>query len=167
MRNNEAMFRLIAAVDRKLGLAKQGFQPWYIPEDEQYFTDKTKTHGGNVLVGNTTYKTFGGKPLEGRQNYVLTRDKSPIEGSIVVNDLKHFYEEFEHIDVWVIGGANVFAQVMEDGKADELYLTQIEADFGCNQFFPQLEQNYQISEQSELHEQNGFIYRYVIYKKVS
>jgi dihydrofolate reductase len=161
------MFRLIAAVDRKLGIAKQGFQPWYIPDDEQYFTDQTKSHGGNVLVGSTTYKTFGGKPLEGRQNYVLTHDKTPIEGANLIHDLKQFYEDFEHIDVWVIGGANVFSQVMQDGRADELYLTQIEADFKCNQFFPGLGQDYQLSEQSELHEQNGFIFRYVVYKKVS
>jgi len=169
LEDNQGMFRLIAAVDRKLGIAKQGFMPWNIPEDEQYFTDQTKTHGGNVLTGKTTFQlAYLGKPLEGRQNYILTHDKAPIENANVVNNLKDFYNHFEHTDVWVSGGANVFAQIMQDGKADELWLTQIEADFGCNQFFPDFSHDhYDLVQESDLREQNGFIFRYVIYKRVS
>jgi dihydrofolate reductase len=158
------MIRLIVAIDRKQGLAKQGFQPWYIPQDEHYFTDKTKDFGGNVLVGSTTFRTFKG-PLSDRQNYVLTRDKEPIEGVELVHDLNKFLHDLGDKDLWVIGGANVFSQVMEHGKADELYITKIEADFGCNQFFPLYEESFDIAEQSDLHEQNGFIFAFTKYLK--
>src|ERR1700691_3334961 len=127
------MFRLIAAIDRKRGLAKQGFQPWFIPKDEHFFPEQTKSLGGVVLVGSTTFATFK-EPLAGRQNYVLTHDDTPREGAELVHDLEKFLGEWQARDVWVVGGANVFAQVMELGRADELYLTHIEADFGCNQF---------------------------------
>ncbi len=158
------MIRLIAAVDRQRGIGKQGFQPWYIPDDEAYFTKYTKTYGSTILVGSTTYKTFKG-PLNDRQNFVLTRDKTPIEGAELVHNLEHFLKDYRDKDLWVIGGANVFAQVIELGKADELYITKIEADFGCNQFFPDYSSGYTLAEQSELHEQNGFVFAYYKYVK--
>jgi dihydrofolate reductase len=161
------MIRLIVAIDRKRGLAKQGFQPWYIPEDEQYFTTQTKSHGGIVLVGSTTYKaTFHG-PLVDRQNYMLTHDETPIQGVKLVHNLDAFLEDFQDKDLWVIGGANVFSQVIEAGKADELYITHIEADFGCTQFFPNYETGFQLAERGELREQNGFIFSFARYITVS
>ena len=108
------MFRLIAAIDHKRGLAKQGFQPWNIPQDRRQFIAQTKQYGGNILVGRTTFNLFfEGQPLPDRQNYVLTRDKTPIEGVELVHDLEKFLREWQDKDVWIIGGANVFAQVME------------------------------------------------------
>jgi dihydrofolate reductase len=158
------MIRLIVAIDRELGLAKQGVQPWYIPKDEDYFTEQTKQYGAAVLVGSTTFQTFQ-KPLEGRQNYVLTRDKTSVDGVELVHDLEKFLKEFQEKDLWVIGGANVFSQVIQAGKADELYITHIEALFGCNQFFPDYQTNFSLTERSELHEQNGFIFSFARYTK--
>ena len=160
------MIRLIAAVDRKLGLAKKGIIPWYIPEDERYFTDQTKTHGGHVLTGITTFKnTYTHGPLAGRQNYILTHDKTPIEGVTLVHDLNKFLEDFQDKDLWVAGGAKVFEEVIQAGKANELYITHIDADFGCDQFFPAYEKDFKLAEQSELREQNGFIFTYARYIK--
>ena len=160
------MIRLIVAIDRQRGLAKQGYQPWYIPEDEQYFTDQTKSHGGHVLYGRLTYElSLRNQPLADRQNYLLTRDTTPVNGLTVVNDLDKFLDSFRDKDLWVIGGANVFAQVMEAGRADELYVTHIEADFGCDQFFPDYKAGFQLAERGELHEENGFIFSYARYIK--
>ena len=159
------MIRLIAAIDRHRGLAKQGFQPWHIPEDEAYFTEKTQSEGGICLIGSTAFKTFSKGPLASRQNYVLTRDKTPIEGANVVNDLDKFFKDFANNNIWVVGGANVFVQVMEMDKADELYITHIEADFGCNQFFPDYSKDFQLTQQSDLHEQNGFIFTFAKYTR--
>lgn len=156
------MIRLIAAIDRQRGLGKHGGQPWYIPEDEAYFTRLTQEYGGEVLVGGTTFRTFHG-PLVGRQNHVLTRDKTPIDGVELVHDLEKFLAEFQDRDLWVIGGADVFTQVVQLRRADELYLTKIEADFGCQQFFPPYEDTFTVTEQSDLQEQNGFLFTYTKY----
>lgn len=158
------MIRLIAAIDRQRGIGKNGGQPWYLPEDEAYFTEQTKSHGSNVLVGSITFQTFHG-PLADRQNYLLTRSKDEIDGVELVHDLEKFLRDFQERDLWVVGGANVFAQVMELGKADELYLTKIEADFGCQQFFPEYEADYSLVKQGDLHEQNGFIFAFTQYAK--
>ncbi len=115
-------------------------------------------------MGSTTFKTFRG-PLEARTNYVLTHDKQPIEGATIVDDLARFLKPYQDSDLWVVGGANVFAQVMAAGQADELYLTTIDADFGCNQFFPDFTKGYTQTKESDLREQNGFIFRYQIFVK--
>jgi len=160
------MIRLIVAFDRQQGLAKQGIVPWNIPEDMAYFADKTKSGGGTILTGSTTFKTLKG-PLPERKTYVLTSDEAPIEGVELVHNLAHFLKDYQATEqhLWVIGGANVFAQIIADGLADEIYVTRIEADFGCNQFFPNFSEDFQLVSDSDLHEQNGFIFKYQVYTR--
>jgi dihydrofolate reductase len=153
------MIRHIVALDQKYGMAKNGGQPWNIPDDSQYFRDQTRSHGGQVLVGMTTFKTFD-HPLSQRTNFVVTHQQEPIAGATLVHDLSRFFAETKG-DIWVAGGASIFAQTMD--VADELYVTRIEADFGCDQFYPQFDDEFTLSHQSELKEQNGFHYRYEIY----
>lgn len=160
------MIRLIAAIDQKRGIAKGGAQPWKLTDDEKYFSEQTKLYGGNILVGSTTYKTFHG-PLKGRTNYVLTRGQDAIDGAVVVNDLKKFLGGFKQKDLWVIGGQAVYEQVMSLGKADELYLTHIDADFNCDQFFPEYENDFKLADISEVHTQNSLNFTYARYTKAS
>jgi dihydrofolate reductase len=157
------MMRLIVALDRKLGVAKHGYMPWNIPEDEAFFTEKTKSLGGNVLTGGVTFReAYKGKPLADRRNFILTHDATPIEGAEVVNDLESFLANFKD-ELWVAGGAKVFEQVID--VADELYLTHIDADFGCDQFFPEYGEKFELAEKSVQKEQNGFSYYYAVYKR--
>ncbi len=156
------MIRLIAALDKKRGIGKNGIIPWKIPEDERYFTDQTKTHGGNVLTGSVTYhKTYSG-PLKGRNNYILTHNTTPIEGATLVHDLAKFLNEFKE-DLWVAGGGGVFQAVMDIGRADELYLTHIDYDFDCDRFFPEYEDKFKLVEKSEPHAQNRLRFYYAKY----
>jgi dihydrofolate reductase len=157
------MIRLIAAIDCHRGLARHGILPWSIPEDEQYFTDQTKQHGGDVLTGAKTFKQTYHGPLTDRHNFILTHDATPIPGVTLVHDLDKFLQEFHDKDLWVAGGATVFAATIK--SADELYLTHIDADFGCDQFFPEYEQQFKPVGRSEPHEQNGFHFSYARYAK--
>ncbi len=160
------MIRLIAALDRKRGIGKNGGIPWSIPEDAQFFTDATKTHGGNVLTGGRTFReTYTNGPLEGRHNYILTRHEEAIPGTTVVHDLTKLLEEFKGKDLWVSGGAEVFAAIMSAGHADELYLTHIDAEFGCDRFFPEYESDFKLVEKGEPRQQNGFHFYYAKYLK--
>lgn len=159
------MIRLIAAVDRNLGIGKNGGQPWKIPDDESYFADCTKSHGGCILTGSVTFKTFK-QPLPDRTNYVLTSHEEPLQGAELVHDLATFLESFSDKDLWVIGGANVFQEVMDLDKADELYLTHIDADFDCDRFFPEFKDKFKLLESSEVQEQNGFQFSFAKYARV-
>lgn len=167
------MIRFIAAIDRKRGLAKNGDMPWKIPEDEKFFSDMTKTHGGHVLTGGVTFRNnYKSRPLTDRHNYILTRQTDPIPGATVIHDregLRQLLKQFtgKAKDLWVSGGGEVFQQIFDEGLGDELYLTHIDADFGCDRFFPEYEDKFEKIEESEEREENGFRFKYATYKRVS
>lgn len=156
------MIRLIAAIDRRRGIAKHHFRPWYIPDDQAYFAKMTKTNGGILLVGATTFATaFRSKPLEDRTMYVLSSKEQAIDGVEVVSNLHEWLEKLANQDVWIVGGESVYEQIMNADKADELYITDIDADFGCDQFFPEYEAKFHVEDKSEDLEQNGFRFNYL------
>jgi dihydrofolate reductase len=159
------MIRLIAAIDRKRGLAKHGYEPWHIPKDGAYFNNQTKKYGGHVLVGGATFRNdLKGKSLPERTTYVFTHE-TEIPGSIIlVHDISQWLKTMQTRDVWVAGGAHVFESFFALDAADELYLTHIDADFGCDQFFPDYKMGFSLVEQSEVHEQNGFRFYFAHYE---
>ncbi|HWB38875.1 MAG TPA: dihydrofolate reductase [Candidatus Saccharimonadales bacterium] len=158
------MIRLIAAVDRQMGIGKNGGQPWKLPDDEAYFAQMTKSNGGNILVGRSTFETFKG-PLPERTNYLLTSHNEPIAGVELVHDLSAFLESFKD-DLWIIGGAKVYQEVIDLGKADELYLTYIDAEFGCDRFFPKFGDEFKEIQPGDWQEQNGFKFRFAKFAKI-
>nr|AIA13404.1 Dihydrofolate reductase [uncultured bacterium]AIA13562.1 Dihydrofolate reductase [uncultured bacterium] len=157
------MIRLIAAIDNKLGIAKNGTLPWTLPVEQHYFKEMTMRHGGIVLMGRRTYETIG-RPLPGRQNFVLSSTLQDTDGITVVRDLKTFLQE--QPDVWVMGGASVYEQTFE--QADELYITRIDADFGCDQFFPAFATDaFYLQRRSPVQRENNLNYLYEIYSRPS
>lgn len=154
------MIRHIVALDNTRGIARQGSEPWNLPTDLTYFSEQSKSHGGIVLMGRKTYDSIG-RPLPDRQNFVLTRQgdfRAP--GVETVHDLQSFLRQ--HKDVWVIGGAELFALTL--AEADELYITEIEQDFGCDVFYPEYQTSFERSQASERLVENGVAYRFAIYK---
>jgi dihydrofolate reductase len=160
------MIRLIVAMDRQRGIAKNGSRPWSLTEDMAYFARQTKSHGGTVLVGGATFRgDLKGKALAERTTYLLTKDSQPIEGVQLVHDLGTWLAGLQR-DIWVVGGGSVYQQIVDSNQADELYITQIDADFGCDQFFPEYEEKFRLHSQSEPHSQNGFRFTYNCYTKI-
>ena len=156
------MIRFIVAVDQNLGMAKNGRQPWHLPTDEQYFLQQTQKYGGVVVMGRTTYEAIG-HPLKERRNIVLSRTERHIEGVENATDLQQALRTAD--DIWVIGGAAIFAQTLQ--FADELYVTRIEADFECDQFFPKFEQNFDLASKSLPYHENGVTFTFCVYSRKS
>lgn len=155
------MIRLIAAIDQKRGIAKGDVQPWFIPTDEKYFLEQTSKWGGEVLMGAKTYEIIG-HPLSNRKNYVATSDAVMVNGAEIVSDLVEFLKGFGR-DLWVIGGASIFEQALP--YADELFLTEIQADFGCDKFFPEFNPTFMPFGGDEPQTENGFTFKFNIYIK--
>jgi dihydrofolate reductase len=155
------MIRHIVAVDRKRGIAKEGVQPWKLPSDERYFRDLTKTLGGVVLMGATTFRVIG-RPLPERHNFVATRDSNfRADGVELVYDIDAFLDH--QPDVWVIGGAQVYEATLR--RADELYVTEIDADFDCDVFYPDFSGAFMLAKEGEMQHENGLDFRYDLYTK--
>ena len=129
------MIRAIAAFDDRRGLATDTGIPWHIPADVAHF--RTLTASSTVLMGYATYSEFK-SPMAGRTNYVATRRTSALrDGFIAVGDLPSFFSHFPDEDLWVIGGAMIYAETL--AWVEGLELTRIAGDFGCTKFFPAFE----------------------------
>jgi dihydrofolate reductase len=150
------MIRLIAAMDTRRGIANDKGIPWKLPGDAAYFESQTMT--GLIVMGWATYNEFS-TPLHGRDNYVLVGDHHrPRSGFQPIATLDGLTQSHPDEDVWVIGGAFVFAETIR--QADELFITQVLEDFHCTKFFPVYRTGFTRFEKSKDMEENGVHYRF-------
>ena len=101
--------------------------PWSIPEELKFF--KETTTGNIMLMGRKTADTLP-CALPKRQSIVLTRgsyDRKGYQSINSVDDLDSvILEEYSGKDIFVIGGAEIYALLID--KADVLYWTEITLD---------------------------------------
>lgn len=129
---------LIVAMDENRGIGINNSLPWHVSSDLRRF--KRLTMGHHLIIGRLTYESIG-RPLPGRTNIVLTRNQAfQAEGCLIAHTLTRAFrlaEEHGETEVFVIGGADVFDQALED--ADRIYLTEVNADVDADVHFPVLE----------------------------
>jgi dihydrofolate reductase len=126
----------IVAVGRRNEIGKDGKMPWHLPADLKHF--KTNTLGKPVLMGRKTLVAIG-RPLPGRRNLVLTRDKTfSADGCETVTSLDDAIARAGTApELMVIGGGEVYRLAWE--RTDRIYLTRIDADVeGADTLFPEL-----------------------------
>lgn len=86
-------------------------------------------------MGRNTYLSLG-RPLPGRTNVVVSRTAAQIDGCLVVHSLEEAFALFPaDEEIFVIGGAQIYAQTLE--VADRLYLTRVDHDYEGDTSFPE------------------------------
>jgi len=127
---------LIRAQARGGVIGKDGVMPWHLPEDLAHFKRVTLSHP--VIMGRKTWDSIPPRfrPLPGRRNIVVTRQVDfDQNGALRASSLREALQLCENApQVWVIGGAQVYAQALP--LADELVVTEIDADFEGDAFAP-------------------------------
>ena len=127
---------LIWAQARGGVIGKDGAMPWHLPEDLAHFKRTTLSHP--VIMGRKTWDSIPPRfrPLPGRTNIVVTRQPDWHEsGSQTAPSLREALQQCDNAEkVWVIGGAQIYAQALP--LADELVVTEINADFDGDAFAP-------------------------------
>ncbi|MBM7705606.1 dihydrofolate reductase [Chryseomicrobium aureum] len=129
------MITFIVAHDEKHVIGHNNEMPWHIPEDLKYF--KENTLGRPVIMGRNTFESIG-RPLPGRDNIVMTRNKEfSAEGVKIVHTFEEalLYGQSLHEEVVVIGGAKVFTEYLD--YADRLLITEIHKQYEGDAFFPE------------------------------
>lgn len=159
--------KIIVAADNNWGIGKDNNLLTYIPDDLKYFKDKTL--GKVVVMGRKTLESLPGKkPLPGRTNIVLTTDKEYDAGCIVCNSQEQLFKELEKYDsndVYIIGGAKVYADMME--KCDTYFITKIFSTFDADRHFENLDERHDIELvwESNIQEYNGLQYKFTEYRR--
>ena len=124
---------LIVAMAQNGVIGRGNSLPWRLPQDLKRF--RAFTLGKAVLMGRRTYESIG-RPLNGRANLVLTRDRSwYAHGVIVVHSLEEALAQAGSSEELVaIGGAEVYRLVLPFAR--RIYLTHVHADVPGDTFFP-------------------------------
>ena len=127
---------LIAALDRKYAIGRDGAMPWHLPDDLRRF--KQLTLGRPLLMGRKTALAIG-RPLPQRRNLVLTRSGSaPFPGQDAVASVSAALDLVRGAELAVIGGGEVYALALP--FASHLHLTWVDtvADHP-DAFFPRFD----------------------------
>lgn len=132
------MIKIIAAIGKNRELGANNDLIWHLPGDLKFF--KEQTTGKTVVMGRNTFNSLPRK-LPNRQHVVLSdidsfnKDVSDVK---VFNNacqfLKYCDLEAEKDDIFIIGGASIYKMFI--GYADELYLTEIDAEAKADVYFP-------------------------------
>ncbi|WP_242361139.1 dihydrofolate reductase [Limosilactobacillus antri] len=87
--------------------------PWHVSADLRHF--KRETVGRPVVMGRRTYESIG-RPLPHRENVVLTHhpvEDGRVQSLATTADFKQWLARTPEQEVAVIGGAQVFAQLLD------------------------------------------------------
>ena len=124
---------LVVAVAENNVIGRNGQLPWRLKSDLKHF--RALTIGKPVIMGRKTYQSLG-KPLAGRDNIVVTRDRNfaaastgvavVVDGVSAALDLGCRLAAEHGVDeVMVIGGAEIYRAALP--WADRIYLTRVHA----------------------------------------
>ncbi len=161
------MIAIVVAMAEGGVIGSRNDLPWYLPADLRHF--KELTIGHTVVMGRTTFESILarlGRPLPGRRNVVLTRDRSFRHEDV---DVLHTVDEIVRLnqDVYVIGGAQVYGATID--AADRLYVTHVHASIQGDAYFPPIDSAVWREVAREAHladEKNQYDYDLVQYDKV-
>lgn len=127
---------MMAAADLHGVIGKDNALPWHLPTDMKRF--RQHTSGKPVIMGRTTWRALGEKPLPKRKNIVLTHDASRVqaqENVVVVGSLDDaFAAAGDVVEAVVIGGAVVYAAAI--ARADRVLITVVVGSFVGDARFP-------------------------------
>jgi len=156
---------LIVAKSKNNVIGKNNQLPWHLPADLAHF--KNVTMGKPIIMGRKTFESIG-KPLPGRRNIIITRNKNyAAQGCDVFYSLDDALNALKNeMEVMIIGGANLYSQMLE--RASRLYLTEVDVDIDGDVFFssPDPTKWQLISEQKcPIDQKNQYAYCFQVWEK--
>jgi dihydrofolate reductase len=131
-----ACLSLIAAVARGGAIGRDNDLLWHDSRDQKHF--RAATMGCPVVMGRRTWDSLPERfrPLPGRRNVVVTRNAAwQAPGAEVAHSLADALGLVADAPkVFVMGGGQLYAEALP--WADELVLTEVDASFEADTFFP-------------------------------
>ena len=137
--------------------------PWHLPEDLAHF--KKLTLGRPVIMGRKTWDSIPAKfrPLPGRQNVVVTRQPDwQAAGAQSAGNLDEALALCQPaVDVWIIGGAQIYAQA--EPLASRIEVTHIHKDFVGDAFAPTLGPQWVAGQREDHTSASGLNFSFITY----
>lgn len=131
---------LIVAASENNAIGKNNLLLWHLPNDLKFF--KNTTWAMPVAMGRKTFESLGNKPLNGRLNIVITRQKDWQAPGVVtvtsIDDAIFVAKSHNYKELFIAGGGEIYTQSL--AKADKVYLTRVHTQIDGDTFFPELNQ---------------------------
>lgn len=127
---------IIVAMDRNNLIGASNQIPWHIPGELKRFREITM--GKPIIMGRKTHESIG-KPLDGRENIVLTKNEEiNLEGVKCYSNLNDIFSSFRNEkEVFVIGGSQIYEITLP--IANRLYITMIDREYLGDTWFPKVD----------------------------
>mgnify|MGYP002631516951 CR=1 FL=1 len=133
--------KAIAAMSLNRVIGAGGQIPWHLSEDLKFF--KRTTLGHVIVMGRKTYDSIG-RPLPGRENWVLTRQGGNLEGIRVLHSPEEVQAPGDGREVFVIGGEQIYEALLP--RCSEIFLTVVKRQVDGDAFFPAFEEEFSFVE---------------------
>ena len=130
-------FKAIAAMSLNRVIGRNNQIPWHLPDDFRWF--KQMTTGQVVVMGRKTFLSLG-KPLPNREVIVLSRGGFQYPGVRCVAALEEIDLARETREVFICGGAQLYALALP--RCSDLYLTLVKREVEGDTFFPPFEDRF-------------------------
>ena len=150
---------IVAYIKNNYGIGYNNQLLFTLKKDLEYFKNITKGSNNkkNVLImGYNTWDSIPNKfkPLYGRINIVLTSKKLENKNNLYYfNNWDQIYKWLEdnkdnYNEVFGIGGESIYNKMLEDGKVNKIYATEINytKDKNVDKYFPNFKDNYNFKE---------------------
>ena len=126
------MIKLIAAVDKNMGIGYENELLVKLKKDMEYFKENTLNH--IVVMGKNTYFSIG-KPLPQRLNIVITHKKVQNKHvkSMTLEKFLDTYKDSQEV-IYCIGGEQIYKELIP--YANEILLTRVEKSYKADKYFP-------------------------------
>jgi dihydrofolate reductase len=126
---------IVVAMTRTGLIGREGKLPWHLPRDLKHF--RLLTSGKPMILGRKTYESLG-RPLPGRTNIILTRQKDYSAGGCLVagtaDEALGFAAATGADEAMIIGGSEVYREFLP--RCEKIYLTLAEGSFEGDTSFP-------------------------------
>ena len=163
------------AINYNNAIVKNNQLLYHISEDLKHF--KILTTGHKIIMGTKTFLSLPDtKPLVGRDNIILTRNKKDFvdkiasthpyrtfDNLIVCTDLQDLINTYKDSkeEIFVIGGSEIYNQFLP--YANRIYLTQIKDNLEGDKYFEFNKDDFDLEEFEERTSKDGPVYRFENY----
>lgn len=165
MTKKTGLLSCIVAMDQQRLIGVNNTLPWRLPADLKNF--RRLTMGKPIIMGRKTFDSIG-KPLDGRINVVITRDRTcVIEGCHVLHSVEEILNFIQqHEESMLIGGSELYQHLLP--HCDQLYITEVKGSFTGDAYFPDYDASAWVELDRKSHQadqKNSYVFDFVHYQR--
>ncbi len=152
---------IVAIAENNVIGKANGEMPWHVKEEFKHFKDTTS--GYPVIMGRKTFETLR-KPLKGRLNIIITRNKNysvSFDEVLIFDSLEKSIKHCEQNNfekIFIIGGGEIYLQAIS--FVDEMIISRMKFKAEGEVEFPKInESDWEVEKIMEKELFEVFIYR--------